>query len=545
LPKALICVLLAVLVFLAFSPVLRDGFTGYDDPDYVTNNEHVKDGLTPRNAAWAFTHAHADNWHPVTWLSHQLDCSLFGLDPTGHHLTSLLLHGANTILLFLWLSGATGARWRSAFVAAVFGVHPLHVESVTWIAERKDVLSGLFWMLTLLAYEAYARRPGVWRYALVVALFAGGLMAKPMVVTLPLVMIILDWWPLRRPGGWRLVLEKLPLAAMAGASSAVTLWAQRQAMDRLPLDLRLSNAAVSYIRYLWKTLWPAKLAVFYPFPWHGISPWLVAASVAAVCGLSAAAWMSRGRRPWLATGWLWYLVTLVPVIGIVQVGMQAMADRYMYLPMIGLLMAAAWQWPAGWRREAAIAAGVVVVACSILTWQQAQVWKDGVTLFTHALAVTQDNFVAHDNLGVELDRLGRPEEALAEYRETIRIRPGDRHGEANFAMASFAKGERLFRQQRFAEALAAFREGLPHQPANAIAHLYAGSALAQLGRTQEAGREFKEAVRSDPSNAEARYDLGLVLAALGQYAEARLTLEELLRLRPDYAAAREALRRMP
>jgi tetratricopeptide (TPR) repeat protein len=584
--QAAICILLAAAVFLCFAPALRNGFVGYDDPEYVTDNPHVRTGLTAPNVAWAFTTAHSSNWHPLTWISHDLDCELFGLDPAGHHLTSLLLHVANTLLLFLWLNGATGSRARAAWAALMFGLHPVHVESVAWVAERKDVLSTLFWMLTLLAYTAYTRKPGVVRYCVMAALFAAGLMSKPMVVTLPVVLLMLDWWPLGRKEPWgRLVWEKLPLLALSALASAAAVWAQRQGtslatIDQLPLGWRLSNAALSYVRYLVKTAWPADLAAFYPFALRGIPPWEVASSLLLLAAASWLAFAARRRKPWVTVGWYWYVVTLLPVIGIVQVGMQAMADRYLYVPMIGLLIALTWECGAIRSRSRAaarllpIAAGLVAAACAVLSWRQVQYWKDGVALFEHALEVTRDNFTAHDNLGVELDRRGRFEEALAQYRETLRIKPGDLHGEENYSQANFAKGERLLNQGAYRDALTSFQEGMRYRPRNALAHTYTGLVLTQLGRLDEAtaefrsaleldptltrahlgwgvvlaqsgkdedaGREFAAAVRSDPANVEARFDLGLVQASLGRNREALESFDAALRLKPDFGPAHAA-----
>jgi protein O-mannosyl-transferase len=568
---------LAALVFLAFAPVLRDGFVSYDDPEYVTANPHVNTGLSWENTVWAFTSAHSSNWHPLTWISHQFDCTLFGLKPAGHHFTSLLLHVINTLLLFLWLSGATGRAGPSAFVALVFGLHPLHVESVAWVAERKDVLSTMFGLLALLAYTAYARNPGIARYFVVVALFAASLLSKPMLITLPLLLLLIDWWPLGRTGLRRLILEKLPLLALSGLSAAATVWAQRQggsvvAIEQLPLGLRLGNAAVSYLRYLEKTVWPVKLAVFYPFPLHGIAAWKVAGSLALLAIVTAAVFILRKRSPWLTAGWCWYVVALAPVIGVVQVGMQCMADRYMYVPVIGLLFAIAWEC-AHVKLHPAAAVPFLLV-CALLSWRQAQVWRDGLTLFTHAVKVTEDNFVAHDNLGVELDRQGRAEEALAQYREALRIRQGDRNGEQNYAQATFAKAERLFAQGKTNEALPLFREGLRYRPRNAAARIYAGIILTGQNQLAPAIAEFQQAIQIDPSQAkaysglgvalaragqpvaalqaftdcirhggasvEAYFDLGLVQAALGKSQEALASFDAALQLQPDFRPAREA-----
>ncbi len=570
--------MLAGVVLLGFSPVLRNGFVGYDDPDYVTRNPHVIAGLSWRLVAWAFTTAHASNWHPLTWISHALDCSLFGLAPAGHHFTNLLLHAANTALLFLWLSAATGFRGRSAFVALVFGLHPLHVESVAWVAERKDVLSAFFMLLALIAYTSYARDPSVKRYLLVAAAFLAGLLSKPMVVTLPLLLLAIDRWPLKRTESWRrLIVEKLPLLLLSGLSAAVTLWAQRKggsvaALSALPFELRNQNAGFSYLAYIAKALWPVNLAVFYPFPLHGLALWKLTLTSFVLPAVGWLAWRTRRTHPWIAAGWIWYVVTLLPVIGLVQVGMQAMADRYMYIPMIGLLIPITWELArlpmAQW------AAPVVLAALAAVSWHQISFWRDGVTLWTRALAVTHDNFVAHDNLGVELDALGRHGEALAQYRETLRIEPGDRNGEANYAQASFAEGERLYNAGHPDEALAAFREGLRYGTGNALAHSYVGAiltergdltdaiaefrqalamdpglaraymglgvALARSGQTVDAERALQQSIAHDPSSVEANYDLGLIEAALGKRTEAIASMDRALRIDPNYAPAREA-----
>jgi tetratricopeptide (TPR) repeat protein len=538
-------------VWLAFRPALANDFTGYDDPEYVTQNAHVNTGLSAANIEWAFGSAHSNNWHPLTWISHALDCTLFGLRPAGHHAMSLALHIANTLLLFLWLAGLTGAPWRSAVVAGLFGVHPLHVESAAWVAERKDVLSTFFFLLALLAYSAYSKHPGIARYCLVAALFACGLMAKPMLVTFPLVLLLIDRWPLARKDGRRMLLEKLPLLALTGASCAVTLWAQRRggavaALDRLPLDLRIANAAVSYVRYLAKAAWPVRLAAIYPFPLGGIPGWKVGASAAAIAAITAACLLLRKRHPWLATGWCWYLVTLIPVIGVVQVGMQAMADRYMYIPMIGLLIAVVWEGARLPRPAATCAAVAMLAACSLLMWRQTHVWHDGATLFAHAVTVTEDNFIAHDNLGVEFDRQGRSEEALEQYREAVRIRPGDRIGEKNYALAIFSKAQRLFQAGKLDDALPLFREGLRHQPGNSMAHTYAGLIVAQdTSRMAEARLEFEEAVRGDALNVDAHYYLGVIHAAQGDLRGAAREWDTALRINPGFAPARAARAQLP
>ncbi|MEO6196456.1 MAG: hypothetical protein ABIS20_25835 [Thermoanaerobaculia bacterium] len=425
---------LALLTLAAYLPALHNGFVNLDDGLYVTGNPQVQKGITRASAAWALTANVANNWHPLTLLSHQLDCQLFGLDPAGHHATSLLLHLANTLLLFAVLRGMTGAVWRSAAVAALFAVHPAHVESVAWVAERKDVLSALFWILAMAAWTSYARRPSPGRYLLVALMMLLGLMAKPMVVTLPFALLLLDVWPLERRGlGWkRLIAEKLPLLALSAAASLVTLRYQRTSLaplDLVPWSVRLANAAVAYASYLGKLLLPRNLAVFYPIP-LAIPAWQVAAATALLAALTALATWKARRAPWLLVGWLWFLGTLVPVIGLVQVGRQAMADRYTYLPSIGLFVAIVWgiAWGiAALARERrailATASAAAILALAVGTWKQAGTWHDSVALYRHALAVTRGNYVAHVGLAKALTAERNLEGAEEEYRAALALRP--------------------------------------------------------------------------------------------------------------------------
>jgi Tfp pilus assembly protein PilF len=571
------------------------GFVSFDDGDYVSENPIVARGLTWHGVWWAFTTGYASNWHPLTWLSHMLDVQLYGLDPGPHHLTNEFFHIVNTLLLFGLLQRMTGALGRSAFVAGLFAVHPLHVESVAWVAERKDVLSTLFGILTLWAYVAYARRPGVRRYLAVLLLFALGLMAKPMLVTLPFVMLLLDFWPLGRltqgpnpasrsiPIGARwpigtLVREKLPLLALAALSSIVTFVVQRRGgavmgLDVIPIRLRVANALVSYVAYLAKMLWPARLAVFYPY-FGSLPGWWVAGAILGLVAVSAAVLWVGVRRPYLPVGWFWYLGTLVPVIGLVQVGSQTMADRYTYVPLIGLFIMVAWgvpdlliRWPPA-RIALPAAAGVVILGCAIAAQAQVQYWESSTALWTHALEVTAGNDVAYNNLGNVFAKQGKLDDAIAEYSEALRIKPGyafahnnlgrvlANQGKVSEAVEHYSKALRiepdyadahnnlgivLADEGKLDEAIAHYSRALRTKPDFADAHNNLGIALAKLGRADEAIREFQEAVRIKPDYPEAHNNLGIVLASKGRVREAIAQYSEALRIKPDYQQARRSL----
>jgi Flp pilus assembly protein TadD len=542
----------AGLAVLAAVPYLARGglrsFVNLDDNEYVFENAFVRKGLTLDGLRWAFTSFHSGNWHPLTWLSHMLDVSLFGLDATWHHATNVALHALTTALLFTALRRLTGIRWPSALAAALFAVHPLHVESVAWVAERKDVLSGLLFVLVLLAYERCARRRGAWRCLPVAGLLALGLMAKPMLVTTPFVLLLLDFWPLARlrapaAGAARgprapwvsPAAEKLPLLALCAASAVVTFLAQRAGgavpgLGELAPGARVANAVVSCAWYLVKTFWPFSLAVYYPHHVE-VSPWRLVAAVPALTAMTALVIARRRRLPYLAVGWCWFLGMLVPVIGIVQIGGQAMADRYTYLPAIGLFLALAWflrergRAP-GVLRAVSAAAAALLVPLSAASVLQAGYWRDEETLYRHALAVTSGNWLAHANLGASLVAAKRHEEAMVHLREAIRLAPDYDHAHNNLGVALGALG-------RPDEAEAAYRRALTLSPRYFEARFNLANAYAEAGRTPEAVAAYREALAVKPDAAAAHYNLARSLAALGRTGESLQHYREALRLDPE------------
>ena len=569
-----IYLLLAAAVFLTYGQVLHFDFVTFDDPEYVTGNPHVQAGLSVAGVAWAFTSSAAGSWFPLTWLSHMLDCQLYGLDAGWHHFTNVWIHALAALLWFAALKRMTAARWKSALVAFLFALHPLHVESVAWVCERKDVLSALFCALTLWAYAGYVARPGRrrGRYLLTLFLFCLGLMAKPMLVTLPIVLLLLDRWPFHR--GLR-ILEKLPFFAASAAVSVVTYLVHRNAgalasFEVVPLTARFENALVSYVVYIFKMVWPVRLAVFYPYSQKSlVAPAIVAGmALAAVTVLVIRAFP---RRPYLAVGWLWYVVTLLPVIGLVQAGAQARADRFTYIPMIGVSIALVWgaeEALAAWPRIRLALAGTVCAACLVLTWLQIGYWRDSILLYRHAIDVNTDNYVARFNLASVLEARGNSAEALAQLRETVRIRPyfATAHAELGQVLAQrgqpqealaelqaavtlkpdsadahFRLGSVLGTLGRSADAAAEFSQVVRLQPENADAHYNLAIALAQQDSLPEAVREFTVTARLRPDDAEARFNLGIVLARLGRLNEAIVQLSDAVRIKPDFAEARQAL----
>ena len=519
---ACVCGCLVLLTWGVFAQTLRYDFVNYDDPSYVYQNTRITSGLSLSNVAWAFTHVHAENWHPLTTITHMLDCQLYGLKPGWHHLTNVLLHTVAVVLLFLALQRMTGALWRSAFVAAVFAVHPLHVESVAWIAERKDVLSAVFFILALLAYFHYTRAPSTGRYLIVALVFALGLMSKPMLVTLPFVLLLLDYWPLgikgQRSGATRpllqVVIEKIPLIALSVVSSIVTFLAQRKAIgwtEQLPIMARLSNAVVTYVVYIWQMLWPAKLAVFYPHPENRLPIWEIILAIIVLIGITAVAYILRKRAPYLITGWLWYLGMLVPVIGFVQVGWQGHADRYTYLPQIGFYIAITWavaDATVSWRFQRATLGVVVALLLSVLSWRawlQTSYWRDSETLFTHTLAVTSKNDVGLNNLGIVFLDKGQLDKAIANLQAAIDLRPENGPAHDNLAKALLQKGQ-------VAEAMVHYRKFLEIDPENVEARNTLGTALIQQGRVSEAIAQWQQALAIQPNNGNAASNLAWVFA---------------------------------
>jgi Flp pilus assembly protein TadD len=605
-PDVLILLGLAVVTFGIYSQVIGHRFIVLDDIAYFEENPVVNRGVTLAGLGWAFTTFREGNWHPLTWISHMIDSQLFGTFAGGHLLVNALIHTANTLLLFWLLLRTTRARWSSALVAALFALHPLHVESVAWASERKDTLSAFFGLLSLIAYVRYAEAPSIRRYAWVAITLALGLLAKPMLVTWPFVMLLLDYWPLGRccshgpvarrnlnvPQGrgynvfasapiWlRLVVEKIPLFALVAASAVVTSLAQSRVgavrtFTELPLALRLSNALVSYAKYLLLAFWPNDLAVFYPWPKAGIPAWQIIGAALLLIGITALCVFQRKVRPYLIVGWLWFLGTLVPVIGLVQVGGQTMADRYFYIPSIGLFIAIVFGLAdiAERRRIApwigAAIANAVLLVLATLTNAQIHRWTDSFTLFKHTLAVAPRNFAIESVLGLALQRSGQLDEAAAHFEKALQIQPNDQVSQLYMGIARFYQGRvpeaiehaqaairlqpdsakahnllglALAKQNREDAALDELRRASKLAPTDAEIRNGLGTVLARLGRVPEAVGEFHEALRLDPKNASAHSNLGLLLLASGKPQESILDFEAALQINPDLEAAADGLR---
>ena len=561
--------LLSLTVLAVFWQVQNHAFIHLDDTEYVTDNIHVRTGLRWNNITWAFTSTHAANWHPLTWLSHMLDCELFGLNPKGHHLTSLLFHLVNSLVLFVLLKRMTGTSWRSGFVAALFAIHPLHVESVAWVAERKDVLSTFFLFLALLSYIWYVERPRFYRYLSIILSFALGLMAKPMLVTLPFLLLLLDFWPLERfklgPSGnnqtaahrppinakkpWRqalaLLMEKIPLFVLAAASSLVTFMVQKSAgsvgsLEIYPFKLRLANALLSYVRYIIKMIWPQNLAVFYPHPGQGLPMWQAALAGLMLVAISTAVIRAGRRYPYLPVGWLWYVGTLVPVIGLVQVGAQAMADRYTYVPLIGLFVMISWgvvDWMGSWRyAKPALtgAAASLLGALMVCTFLQVRYWENSLTLFEHTLRVTNNNSQIHNNLANVLTQKGMLQEAIPHYTKALEINPNNADAHTNLGVA-------LAHQGKLEDAIKHYSEALRLKPTSPELHNNLGVALFRRGHIPGAIDHYLTAVQLKPDYAEAYNNLGNALAQQEELVEAEAFYAKALKIRADYPEAHNNL----
>lgn len=565
--------LLALVTLLVFLPATRCDFINYDDNLYVSENPQVQAGLTWFGVQWAAVTPVADNWHPLTVLSHMFVCQCFGLKPWGHHLVNVLLHALNAALAFVWLRQATGSRWRSLLVAALFALHPLRVQSVAWVSERKDVLSVCFGLLTLIAYTRYARSvaSGRWQvtncasaavspvtrhpslfYALALVFFALGLMSKPMLVTLPFVLLLVDWWPLARIrnsefGIWNLkwlLAEKIPFLFLSVLDVVVTYRVQQHggslgAETILPTGMRFENALVSYFRQLGKVFWPENLAIFYPYPGYWpLTP--VILSAAALLVITGFCFQQRQQRSYLLMGWLWFCGMLVPVIGFLQTGMQAMADRHTYLPSLGLLLLVVWgayDLTRNRRFGPVVFSAMslaAVIGYILITRQQLGFWQDSETVFRRAIAVTQNNYIAHGNLGEALASAGKTDEAIAEFREAVRLEPGYTDGHYNLGVALGSNGQ-------LDEAIEQFKKTILLKPGHADAHYNLGVALAAKSDLDRAIREYGEAVRLRPDFAKAENNWGIALAQKNQLNEAIAHFQQAVRLQPDFAGARENL----
>jgi tetratricopeptide (TPR) repeat protein len=569
-----VCIFLAAITFAVFGQALRHEFVNFDDDRYVYENPVVQKGLTWEGFRWALTYGQIGHWHPLTWLSHMLDCQWYGLNAGGHHLTNVLLHTATVILLFLILRRMTGFLWRSAFVAAVFAIHPLRVESVAWVAERKDVLSGLFFMLTLGAYVRYAQgRSSVERrassagsgslaldplarrseakmarfwtldYGLVVLFFALGLLSKNMLVTLPFVLLLLDFWPLNRLSGFaprvlfRRVAEKIPLLVLTvGSCVATALVPEKLTADTLPFGLRMENAVVSCVTYLWQMIHPAGLACLYPNPVNHLPLWQVAGALGLLLAISGAVWAFRQTRPWLVVGWLWYLGMMVPVIGMVQISYYAHADRYTYLPQIGLYLLLTWAAAdlcAGWRHRRVVLGGgatVILVALIFCARVQTAYWRDSESLWTHTLACTSDNYIGHYNLGNVLLQKGNMNDAIAHFQTALQIKP-------DYVEAHNNLGGVLLKKGRVDEAIAQYQTALQIKPDNAETYYNLGNALRRKGKVDEAIAQYQMALQIKPDYAEAHINLGNALLQKGKVDEAVAQYQTALQIKPDLVEA--------
>jgi len=538
----IVYVFLTVVTLAVFWQMTGYNFINFDDDVYVTMNSHVQSGMTLNGIRWAFCSTDAEFWHPLTWLSLMLDNQLYGLNAGGYHLTNLILHILNTLLLFWLFNRMTGSIWKSAFVAALFALHPLHVESVAWIAKRKDVLSAFFWMVTLCLYVYYTEKPVIRRYLLVLFSFILALMSKPMVVTLPIIMILLDYWPLRRFESkrenwffWQLK-EKIPFFILSVVCSIITFYVHNNPSEKgIPLSSRITNAPVSFVTYLEKTFWPHDLAVFYPFP-DQIPFWQILGATLLIIIVSIAVIVMVKRFPYLFVGWLWYAITLLPVIGIIQVNAQAMSDHYTYLPIIGIAIMLAWGIPLLFPREdirkkilfpGAIAALAIL---SILTWQQGHYWKNSIELFSHALLVTKDKVLVYNNRGIAYAQIGQYQPAIEDFTQAIRLKPNDAKSYSNRGITYAQIGQ-------YQQAIEDFTQAIRLKPYYAEAYSSRGTVYAQAGQYQSAIEDFNQAIRLKPYYAEAYYNRGIAYAKLGRHQRAIEDYNCAIRMKPNDAEA--------
>jgi tetratricopeptide (TPR) repeat protein len=589
----MISLLLILAIMIAYGQVKNFDFVGYDDQDYVTENRQVQKGLTVEGIIWAFTTFHSANWHPLTWLSHMLDCELYGLNPMGHHWTNLTFHMVNTVLLFIVLELMTGAIWRSAFVAALFAFHPLHVESVAWVSERKDVLSTFFGLLMIFSYYRYVKISSLKNYLLVIIFFSLGLMSKPMLVTFPFVLLLLDFWPLKRfhykndylfqsertthygfKGIYRLILEKIPLFIPVVISCVLTFFAQKsysavKALGALPLKARVSNALVSYVNYVLKAAWPSKLAVFYPHPRNTLPAWQIFGAALLIACACFFAIRAAKKYPYIVIGLFWYLGTLVPVIGLVQVGEQAMADRYTYIPLIGIFIIVAWgvlDLFRKWHHRKIYPSVFAMIILSVLTARtfcQVSHWKNGVTLFEHAIRVTENNYKAHNNLATALGPIDI-DRAISHYKEALRIHPKYITALCNMGLTLYHKGNYeeavlyftkaltidpqktdtrmdlaniFFLQEKPEKAISQYREILKTDSENVTAHYNLAYMLSAQKKIDQAEHHYKETLRINPKHEQAHYNLGNIMLKQGELKEAFTHFAEAIKIKPDYVQA--------
>ena len=554
--ELLIYFLLVIVILAVYWQAWNFSFVNYDDTQYVTKNKYVQAGLNYESIIWAFSTYHAANWHPLTWLSHMLDVEFYGMNSGSHHMTSVLFHILNSFLLFFVFVRMTSNLWQSGFVAALFALHPLHVESVAWVAERKDVLSTFFWMLTMFSYARYAAHPGISRYLPVVGFFMLGLMAKPMLVTLPFVLLLLDYWPLRRmqfnssaddrhswqrrSPGLLLIWEKIPLFLLALVSSVVTFLAQKSggavgSMEIYPLATRVSNALVAYVKYIGKMIWPANLAVFYPYS-GSLPAWQVIGAGVLLGFITFVAIRFFRQHPWFVVGWLWFVGTLVPVIGLVQVGLQAMADRYTYIPLIGLFVIVAWGVPQlmlRWRQKTKLIASSAVallIILSVTSGLQMRYWKNSVTLFKHALDVTNDNYMAHNALGNAFKEQGKIDAAMRHYRSAL-------DSKSDYAAPHYSIGHTLAAQGKHQDAINHFQKALQIKPDYAAAHDNLAYVFMIQGKIEQAIQHYFKALRIKPDNAEVHNRMGLARVSQGQLDKAIRHFSEAVKLNPHFSAA--------